>query len=219
MQSMMDTTAGQPLLNLQMREDPFFSAVPVEEQVFAARIDRDKLKPYMFFMATWWLFWMICTIPLIPFFLCFGWTVISAYVARFQVLLTTKSIRIKRGLINRQEKLLLLDKIQDVSIEEGCFQRCFGVCTIKIQTAGAATPKGEAEGNITGIVDARAFRDLILAQKVALCEGHPGGLYQGDVRVAMPAQGGKAAEMPTTVLAEIRDSVKHMEEIMVQKAS
>ena len=82
-----------------------------------------------------------------------------------QVVLEESRIRYKADsyLVN-QDKLIPLDRIQDVNINENCMQRCCGISEIQIQTAGG----GKApEVIIIAPKNAHQLRDNIMASRDA----------------------------------------------------
>ena len=84
--------------------------------------------------------------------------------------LTEKSLCLKKGVWFRTEKTIPLEKITDLSLTEGPILRYFGLCSLKIETAGQSAQPGAANADMTGVVNALAFRDLVLTQRDELEE-------------------------------------------------
>jgi putative membrane protein len=55
-------------------------------------------------------------------------------------------LRYERGLLNRQEGTIPLDKIQDLKLEENFLKRSLGFATLKIETAGYSGEKASKKG-------------------------------------------------------------------------
>ncbi len=99
---------------------------------------------------------LIISIPL--FFLISGkiLTAMSAVV-------TERKLVVKRGVFNKEEKSIPLEKITDVAMVQGPLMRLFNLYRLSFETAGQS-----AQGalvSLIGINDADAFRETILSQK------------------------------------------------------
>jgi putative membrane protein len=146
------------------------------------------------------------------------------YYKRLQVVLTRRDLIVRRGVWNRQEKSIPLEKITDVALLEGPIMRMYGVKGLRVETAGQVSgPAGLV--NLVGIENPEAFRDAILEQRDRVSDGEedatalstPGGsgahgLPDGATH-ASPAQaaaavagfGGANAAADPEVLALLRD--------------
>ena len=126
--------------------------------------------------------------------------------------LTPRSLNLASGFLFRTQQNIPLDKITDLSVKEGPVLRWLGLCTLTVETAGggAATP-GTGQGQLTGVVDALAFRDAVLAQRDRVTGG-------GDSSAA-PAPGASAAPSGTSeaTLGEIRDSLARIETLLRER--
>ncbi|MEM8955021.1 MAG: PH domain-containing protein [Verrucomicrobiota bacterium] len=152
---------------------------------------------------------MIVTIPLLPLWLLFGYFFTKRYLDSHSCVLTERSVKIKKGLLNRIEKTVPLDKITDVALMQGPIMRAFGLHSLSIETAGS-TGTG-AFLRVVGIVGAPEFRDAVLQQKEILL-AQTSGIAGADVMV--PAGGGGAgveSGEAVALLREIRDSLKRLE--------
>ncbi|MEM1248580.1 MAG: PH domain-containing protein [Acidobacteriota bacterium] len=81
--------------------------------------------------------------------------------------LSSRKLSVKRGVLFRVEKTIPLEQIQDLTVKEGPLLKAFGLCALKIETAGQSST-GASEADLIGIVDPRAFRDEVLAQRDVL---------------------------------------------------
>ncbi len=172
-----------------------------ENPIVEARFS-PKLKVYFWINGALILIATVVGIVLLPVWLFVGaWWASRSYAA-LSCRLTERSVVIGKGVFFRQELTIPLDKIQDVSIHEGPLLSAMGLLRLRIETAGqrsAAT--GQSEADLVGVMDARAMRDQILAQRDRLAErGYAGAAVQA-------AEGaGDGA-----VLGEIRDALLRIE--------
>lgn len=124
------------------------------------------------------------------------------YFQRLSCVLTTRSLRIGKGLLFRQERAVPLDKITDMGMVQGPLMRWLGLEAMSVETAGSTGGgKGGALVTMVGIVDSRAFREAVLAQRDAVTDREA------------PAAGAAAVTAPAGegVLVEIRDALLRIE--------
>lgn len=99
---------------------------------------------------------LIISIPL--FFLISG-----KILAAMSAVVTERKLVVKRGVFNKEEKSIPLEKITDVAMVQGPLMRLFNLYRLSFETAGQS-----AQGalvSLIGINDADAFRETILSQK------------------------------------------------------
>lgn len=99
---------------------------------------------------------LIISIPL--FFLISG-----KILAAMSAVVTERKLVVKRGVFNKEEKSIPLEKITDVAMVQGPLMRLFNLYWLSFETAGQS-----AQGalvSLIGINDADAFRETILSQK------------------------------------------------------
>ena len=106
---------------------------------------------------------LIISIPL--FFL-----ISSKILAAMSAIVTERKLVVKRGVFNKEEKSIPLEKITDVAMVQGPLMRVFNLYRLSFETAGQS-----AQGalvSLIGINDAYTFRETILAQKDKLLTGN-----------------------------------------------
>ena len=157
------------------------------------------VKTYWRFSVALALLLSIGGIPLLLIWLPFASLFINPYLARISCTLTEQSLKVKKGLLFRVEKTLPLDKITDMAMIQGPLMRLFGVMQLKVETAGQSGA-GSLVG-LTGIVDAEAFREAVLAQRDKL-------------QVLARAGGSGGSETDDDALRELRDSVLRIEKML-----
>lgn len=172
----------------------------------AAQFD-SKLPKYWMANALIMMTVTIVFIPLIPFWLIFGWKLHEKQYERLECHLTDRSLNLRKGLIFRVEKNIPLDKIQDVGLREGPLLRWLGLATLVVETAGQSSPQGGSDAQLVGVVDAPRFRDAVLDQRDAVVESLRGN---GAVFPAA-SESRPAADQDTELLREIRDSLQRIE--------
>ena len=83
------------------------------------------------------------------------------YFDKLEFELTDKTLRFRKGILVQVEKTIPLENIQDVTFIEGPVLRRFNLSKLKFETAGHSA--GQANDmELTGIIDAHAFRNRIL---------------------------------------------------------
>ena len=114
--------------------------------------------------------------------------------------LTTRSLHVKKGVLNKIEKTVPLEKITDLQMSQGWIMRRFDLRTIAVETAGQSGPGSLI--SLMGIKDTERFRRDVLDQRDRM--------------------GGDTASAPTAsddgrtdpVLIEIRDSLKETTQLL-----
>ncbi len=81
-----------------------------------------------------------------------------------------RSLRYRKGILVTTEKTIPLENIQDVTFVEGPILRRFDLSTLKFETAGHSAGQA-SDMQLTGIIDAQAFRARILRARQALRVG------------------------------------------------
>lgn len=156
-----------------------------------------KLKIYYFISGALLLAATVVGILLLPVWAFVGsWWATRHYNA-LDLQVTDRSVIVKKGVWFRKELTIPLDKIQDISIHEGPLLKAFGLLSLRIETAGqrnAAT--GQSDADLTGLLDARGMRDLILSRRDQLSSAEP-------IR--------PTSNTTEALLTEIRDSLKRLE--------
>lgn len=174
-----------------------------------AQFDK-KLKLYTFLNGLLAFLCSIIGIPFIPLWFIFGKTYCTRHFDALDCTLTDKSLCLKKGVWFRVEKTIPLDKITDLALSEGPILRHFGLCSLKIETAGQSTP-GAANLDMTGIVSPLAFRDRVLAQRDKLTEARNQVATVPQVETA-PASGDTEA-----LLGKILETLERMESHLAEK--
>lgn len=132
-----------------------------------------RLRTYSFAIGSILLTVTIVGIILLPFWFIFGKKYINRYYDSLECVLTTRALHYKKGIWFQTERSIPLDKIQDLTFHEGPFLRYFGLSTLKIETAGQSA-QGSADMSLTGIVDARNFREKVNDQRDEITDIKPG---------------------------------------------
>ncbi len=168
-------------------------------------------------------YWMLSTLfalavsiiglPLVPFWLFFGWGIHQRQYERLECELTERSLNIRRGLWFRVEKHIPLDKIQDVGMKEGPILRKLGLSSLVIETAGQSAAQGVGDATLVGVVDAPGFRDKIIEQRERIIDN----LRSGQVATVVPATATAADAHVHDVLVQIRDGLQRIEVLLAKK--
>ena len=125
--------------------------------------------------------------------------------------MTSRSLRIRRGIWLIHETTITFENVQNVEISHGPLQRFFGIADVHVDTAGGGGEKKDKHGSLAsaghrglveGVGDATRIRDLILAR---LRHSKKAGL--GDESMGQEQAGGFREEH-VAVLREIRELVR-----------
>jgi putative membrane protein len=145
----------------------------------------------------------IIGIPLLFLWFPFGRVFTKHYLARMDCVLTDKALKVGKGVLVRVEKTVPLEKITDLGMVQGPIMRHFGLHRLTIETAGQS---GEgALVSLTGIIDAKSFREAVLNQRDAISA------------TSSPSAPEAMRQEPfdaSSLLAEIRDSLLRIESIL-----
>lgn len=79
--------------------------------------------------------------------------------SRFTYHIGPKEIRIKSGLLSRNNRSIPFDRIQDVSLEQKLVSRILGLATVKLETGASAGEDGKLDA--LALADAEALRDIV----------------------------------------------------------
>ncbi|MEM8484651.1 MAG: PH domain-containing protein [Bacteroidota bacterium] len=78
---------------------------------------------------------------------------------RFRYRITRKEIVIQSGVLNRQNRSIPIERIQNIEIEQSLLPRIFGTAKVKIETAGSSKTEGVLE--FVGIETAHEIREIV----------------------------------------------------------
>lgn len=143
-------------------------------------------------------------IPLLPIWFLIGFFVTKKYLDSMECVLTDKALKVKKGILVRVEKTIPLEKITDMGMVQGPIMRAFDLQTLTVETAGQSGTGSLV--SLTGIVDAKGFRETVLQQREATAPS------AGDAAstAAMPSD-------TNALLGEIKDSLLRIESTMKSK--
>lgn len=127
------------------------------------------------------------------------------YYQNLRVVLTTRELKVHRGILNREEKSIPLEKITDLAVYQGPVMRWLDLKGIKVETAGQSSG-ASALVSVVGIDDTDGFRDAVLAQRDRITD-------RDQDPAALPAQAPTAAADTALLdaVSEIRDSLRRIE--------
>lgn len=175
-----------------------------------AAFDRAAIKKYYLWQPVLILLCTVVGVVAIPFVLIITFLVMDKYLDRLSCTLTERTLEIRKGLFNRVESTVPLDKITDLQMFQGPIMRLLGLHGFKLETAGQSAGPGGALVNILGITDTPGFRRAVLDQRDRMAEG-------GTRRRAEPAPAGEI-EGEAAVLADIRDTLLRIEARLGERA-
>lgn len=105
----------------------------------------------------------IIGIPLIPLWYLLGMWITGRYLSRMECILTQKTLIVRKGVLNRVEKTVPLEKITDLGLMQGPLMRLWNLHALTVETAGQSGPGSLVK--LHGIMDVEEFRDTVLTQR------------------------------------------------------
>ncbi|MEO7761061.1 MAG: PH domain-containing protein [Casimicrobiaceae bacterium] len=126
------------------------------------------IRPYLVFTIGFTLMMTIIGIPLaIIWFLGVGQWWARHYFDKLECELNDRVLRYRKGILVQVEKTIPLENIQDVTFLEGPLLKRFQLSTLRFETAGQGSSRGN-DLKLTGIIDAHEFRNMIMEAREAL---------------------------------------------------
>lgn len=175
-----------------------------QETVIRTATFDPRVKTYWLLSGALLLVLTIVFIPLLLLWFPIGLVFTGRYLARMECVLTPKSLKVKKGVLVRVEKTIPLEKITDMAIVQGPIMRWLDIERLTVETAGQSG--AGALVSLTGIVQAKEFRELVLTQR-DLMSDRP----DPEATHTAPANAGP-------VMAEIRDSLLRIEGMLAERA-
>lgn len=167
-----------------------------------AVLDRAAIKKYYLWQPAIIMTCTVVLIPAIPVVLLITFLVMDKYLDRLSCTLTERTLEIRKGLLNRVESTVPLEKITDLQMFQGPIMRMLGLHGFKLETAGQSSGPGGSLVNMIGITDTPGFRGAVLAQRDRMAES-------GGKRRPAASEGESIDE--SAVLVEIRDVLLRIE--------
>jgi putative membrane protein len=144
----------------------------------------------------------IVGIVALPIALPIAWWYYRRFYATLEVVLTSRELQVSRGVLNRHEKSIPLEKVTDLAVIQGPIMRWMGIKGLQVETAGQSSGPGGALVRLIGIVDTDDFRDDALDQRDKVTD-------------SPSSPKASAADGDTTaLLTEIRDLLARIEQRM-----
>jgi len=162
-------------------------------------------------VKTYWL-WatpvlFACTIvliPLIPIYVIVASLFVNRYLVNLHCTLTERTLVIKKGILNKVESTIPLEKITDLQLYQGPVMRHLGIKGFRVETAGQSSGPGGHLVNMIGIVDTDGFREAVLAQRDAIDDRKAGG--------SIAAPEAQTNDDLAGVVKDIRDTLARIEQ-------
>jgi putative membrane protein len=165
-------------------------------------------------VRTYWLISgaLICVltivgIPLLLLWIPIGRYFTGRYLARMDCVLTAKALKVKKGIMVRVEKTIPLEKITDMALVQGPVMRHLNIFKLTVETAGQSGQGALVA--LIGIVDAKDFREAVLAQRDKMAEKPES--RPAEVQDIKGVTG-------TATLEEVRDSLLRIEALLSSRS-
>lgn len=181
-----------------------------QEQVIQRATFNPKVKTYFVINASMIFLFSIIGIPLLLIWIPLAFVIADRYLKSLSCVLTNRSVKLKSGIMIKQEKTIPLDKITDLGLAQGPIMRALDIERISVETAGSTTPGALA--SLVGVNGGREFRDAVMSQKELLAAESQGTTLANSP--ATPAH--PTTDEQLVVLKEIRDSLNRIEQAMTK---
>jgi putative membrane protein len=140
----------------------------------------------------------------VPVWLIVGGALTKKHLATYSCTLTSRSLKVTKGSLNRIEKTVPLDRITDVGISQGPIMRYLDIEALSVETAGQSATGAVVV--LAGIQEGRKFRDAILKQRDLVVGSEEDRAAAAATRpTAAPAES-------ASVLEQIRDALLRIED-------
>lgn len=152
----------------------------------------------------------IVLIPIVPIYILIAYLVVDRWIAVMKCTLTDRALIIRKGLLNRVESTIPLDKITDLQVFQGPVMRAMGLHGFRVETAGQSSGPGGFLVNMIGIEDTPGFRQAVLERRDQLA-----GLDDAPLRAAPASSAASfdAGEL-TAIARDIRESLANIEHLL-----
>jgi putative membrane protein len=139
----------------------------------------------------------------------------ALYFRKLECVLTERKLHVGKGLLFRTEKAIPLDKVTDLSMNQGPLLRWMNLEAMGLETAGQSNAQGGALVRLVGIEGSRDFREAVLDQRdrvVGTADAH-GATSERGAGVGTDAATGTRStdDESVALLREIRDSLRRIE--------
>ncbi|MEM9065978.1 MAG: PH domain-containing protein [Planctomycetota bacterium] len=176
--------------------------------VAEAEFDR-KVQTYWLLSAVALCVFTVVGIPfliiVVPLALFFN----GKYLDAMSCTLTTRTLDVRKGLFNKVESTIPLERITDLQMFQGPIMRMLGLHGFKVETAGQSGPTGGSLVTLIGIVDAHGFKKRVMAQRE--------NVGAGVVDDGANSDKATASSGDASVLIEIRDSLLRIEQGLAER--
>ncbi|MEM7476924.1 MAG: PH domain-containing protein [Planctomycetota bacterium] len=133
-----------------------------EKVVWEAKFN-DKVATYWLMSGIIGMAVTVIGIPLIPIWFFVGRILTKMYLDTHQATLTSRTLRVSKGIFVKVEKAVPLDRLTDVGVVQGPIMRAFEVESLSVETAGQSAVGSLI--HLTGIENGREFKEAILKQR------------------------------------------------------
>jgi putative membrane protein len=149
----------------------------------------------------------IVGIPLLLLWFPIGKVFTKRYLDRMSCVLTDKALKVSKGIFVRVEKTIPLEKITDMGMVQGPIMRYLDLHKLTVETAGQSGQG--ALVSLTGIIDAKAFREAVLNQRevLSVASSH-----------SAPVAVSQEPNDASSLLLEIRDSLLRIEVKLMKRS-
>ncbi len=152
------------------------TTTPPADVLAEATFDRDSLVKYHW-VGLLPVCVFIVTIPIVIIVAIVYAIFLDRMIASWSATLTRRNLIVRKGIFNKVERTIPLEKITDLSSSQGPIMRHFGLKRLGVETAGqSGGTEGGALVSLIGIVDPDGFRQKVLDQRDRVTDNERPGM-------------------------------------------
>ncbi|NKF49890.1 PH domain-containing protein [Shewanella sp. WXL01] len=183
----------------------------MQEQTLLTATFHNKLATYWLTSGAVVLAITLVGIPLLLLWFPIGLLLTRAYINNMSAELTETKLIVRKGILQRTENTVPLDKITDLALIQGPLMRMYGIHKLTVETAGQSG--AGALINLIGVNDVEAFRAKVLEQKQILNDkvtpvSSPNGQHESDQSLVYLAQMSQSLKNIEAMLANSQNKSK-----------
>jgi putative membrane protein len=152
------------------------TTTPPADVLAEATFDRDSLVKYHW-VGLLPVCVFIVTIPIVIIVAIVYAIFLDRMIASWSATLTRRNLIVRKGIFNKVERTIPLEKITDLSSSQGPIMRHFRLKRLGVETAGqSGGTEGGALVSLIGIVDPDDFRQKVLDQRDRVTDNERPGM-------------------------------------------
>ncbi len=120
------------------------------------------------------------------------WAILYYYRFRFRI--TPDHVTIEKGILQRQDRSIPIERVQNIEIQQNVFQRLLGITSVRIETAGSDATEGRLEyvsvdraHRLRSVIRSYQRQKDVAVAEEGLAEAHPPERPNGQGKTGEPS--------------------------------